>query len=226
MAPHVFGCTCFVQDLSPDLDKLSPQSIKCAFVGYFRTQKDYQCYSPTNRKYFVSVNVTFFESIPYFFPQGPITVSGSISLSLSVSLPAPAHVPDVSSPVSPTDTIELLAPTPLWDFRYVYTHRPKVLSSESVPANSSSLVEGPSPQPSAPPSDLDVSIALRKGKRSCTDYPISHFIFYDHLNLSFRQFTLSLSSVSVPRPYEKAILVPTWKQAMDEEMDVLVSQRT
>ena len=36
--PHwVFGCICFVQDLSPSLDKLSPCLIKCVFVGYFRT---------------------------------------------------------------------------------------------------------------------------------------------------------------------------------------------
>jgi len=28
---HVYGCTYFVQDLSPGLDKLSPRSIKCVF---------------------------------------------------------------------------------------------------------------------------------------------------------------------------------------------------
>ena len=45
MAPRVFGCTCFVQDFSPGLDKLSPRSIKCIFVGYFRTKKGYRYYS-------------------------------------------------------------------------------------------------------------------------------------------------------------------------------------
>ena len=39
-------CICFVQDLSPGLDKLSPRSIKCVFVGHSRTQKEYRCYSP------------------------------------------------------------------------------------------------------------------------------------------------------------------------------------
>jgi len=39
MVPRAFGCTYFVQDLSPSLDKLSHQSIKCTFVGYYRTQK-------------------------------------------------------------------------------------------------------------------------------------------------------------------------------------------
>ena len=80
-----------------------------------------------------------------------------------------------------------------------------------------------SPRTSAPPSD---SIAFRKGKCSCTDYPISYFVSYDRLNLSFRQFVICLSSVSIPRFYKEAILVPTWKQAMNEEIDALISRRT
>jgi len=48
----------------------------------------------------------------------------------------------------------------------------KVPTSEPVLADSSP-VEGPPSQPSAPFFDLDVPIALRKGKWSCTDHPIS-----------------------------------------------------
>ena len=33
---------------------------------------------------------------------------------------------------------------------------------------------------------------------------LSHFVFYDRLNLFFRQFALPLSSVSIPRSYEEA----------------------
>ena len=40
MTPRVFGCTSFVQSLSPGLNKLSPRSIKCVFVEYCRTKKD------------------------------------------------------------------------------------------------------------------------------------------------------------------------------------------
>jgi len=72
---RVFGCTCFVQDLSPDLDKLSSRSIKYVFIGYSKTQKEYRCYSPSNKKHFVSADVTFFESIPYFSPQDPVIAS-------------------------------------------------------------------------------------------------------------------------------------------------------
>ena len=58
-------------------------------------------------------------------------------------------------------------------------------------------MEGPPPQPSTPPSDLDVPIALRKGKRSYTIHHIFHFVSYDHLNLSFRQFAQFLSSICI-----------------------------
>ena len=33
-----------------------------------------------------------------------------------------------------------------------------------------------------------------------------------------------LSSVSIPRSYEEALLVPAWKQTIDDEMNVLISQ--
>jgi len=87
-------------------------------------------------------------------------------------------------------------------------------------------VKGPPPQPSIPPCDLDIPIALHKGKQSCTDHLISHFVSYDHLNLSFCQFVMSLSFISIPKSYEKVILVPDWKQVMDEKMEALISRRT
>ena len=79
-------------------------------------------------KYFVSTNVTFFESISYFSPQGPVTASESIPLSLSVPLSIPALAPDVYSPISLTGTTELPALKAFRDFRYIYTHWPKFLS--------------------------------------------------------------------------------------------------
>ena len=42
------------------------------------------------------------------------------------------------------------------------------------------------------------------------------FVSYDCLTSSFCQFALSLSSISIPKSYEEALLVPVWKQAMDE----------
>jgi len=140
-----------------------------------------------------------------------------------VSLSTPASI--VSLPVPSKETKDPHALKSIRDFRYVYTHRPKVPTSELILAIPSP-VDGSTTQPSASPSDLDVPIAFRKGKRSCTDYPISNFISYDNLNPTFRQFALSLSSESILRSYREALLVPAWKQAMDDEMEALTSRGT
>jgi len=129
MTPRVFDCTYFVQDLSPELDKLFPRSIKCVFVGYFRTHKRYWCYNPSTEKYFVYVDVTFFESISYFSPHVPITASKTIPHSQSVPLRAPASTNYL--PVLSVDTSKPSDSTPIRDFRYVYTHHQKVPASTS-----------------------------------------------------------------------------------------------
>ena len=69
--PKVFGCVCFVHKLGPDRDKLAAQSIKCVFLGYPKNQKGYRCYDPISHKEYVSADVTFFESIPYFSSTTP-----------------------------------------------------------------------------------------------------------------------------------------------------------
>ena len=137
-----------------------------------------------------------------------------------MSLPAPAFID--SSFVPLVDTSELSASKSVRDFKYVYTHHQKVSTSEPVPTDPSP-VDGPH-QPSTSPSDLDIPIALRKGNRSCTGHPISKFVSYDHLNFTFRQFALSVSSEYIPKACEETLLVLAWKQATDEEIDAFVSR--
>ena len=58
--PKVFGCICFIRDVCPQVSKLDPKSLKCIFLGYSCVQKGYRCYCPPLRRYFVSIDVTFF----------------------------------------------------------------------------------------------------------------------------------------------------------------------
>jgi len=128
----------------------------------------------------------------------------------------------VSLPVPSVEIQDPPAPKPVWDFRYVYTHCPKVPVSELV-----SVIPSPvndPPPSSASPSNLDILIALRKDKQSCTDYLISIFVSYDYLNPTFRQFALSFSSKSIPRSYTENLLVSAWKQVMDKEMEAFTSR--
>ena len=77
------------------------------FVGYSRTQKGYWVYFPDQRKYVVSVDVTFFEYTRYF---------SSTSSSTPHPAPSPSPIPPSSSPSSPAHTSHLptlMDPIPL-----------------------------------------------------------------------------------------------------------------
>jgi hypothetical protein len=61
----IFGCTTFVHE-HKKISKLELRAIKCVFVGYSPTQNEYKCFDPKNKKMFVPMDVTFFESKPFF----------------------------------------------------------------------------------------------------------------------------------------------------------------
>lgn len=79
-----------VRLLSPGREKLSARSVKCVFLGYSRSQKGYLCYSPDLDRFFISPDVTFFESAAFFTPaQSPQD-------SITEVLPIP-HFESISS---------------------------------------------------------------------------------------------------------------------------------
>jgi len=62
----VFGSVRFVHNNDPHRIKLDPSTFKSVFFGYSRTQKEYKCYCLELNHFIISVDVTFFESKPYF----------------------------------------------------------------------------------------------------------------------------------------------------------------
>ncbi|KAJ7979031.1 Retrovirus-related Pol polyprotein from transposon TNT 1-94 [Quillaja saponaria] len=80
---RIFGCICFVHDLTPRQDKLSSKSFKCIFLGYSRLKKGYKCYCPDKNLYFISADVTFFEESSFF----PSTIPESPSISEALPVP-------------------------------------------------------------------------------------------------------------------------------------------
>ena len=95
--------------LTPRQDKLSAKVTKCVFLGYSRLQRGYFCYSPDTNRYFISVDVTFFEDSSFF--SSAVRPSAPDVLSIPLVLPSP----DFPSP--PPDVVTL----PL----QVYTRRPR-----------------------------------------------------------------------------------------------------
>ena len=209
----MFGCTCFIHDLSPGKDKLSPKSIKCVFLGYSRLQKGYNCYSPTLHKFFTSADVTFFESSPFFS-------SSTESTPITEVLPIPLYDPT-------------LVPSPQHKPLITYQRRPRSIpiAEDSAPAQ---IVEedltdsSPVPvlSPASDPSDT-LPIALRKGNRSTRNpYPVYNFLSYHRLSTSHHAFVSTLSSVSIPKTVQEALSHSGWRQAMLDEMTALHASGT
>ena len=180
VSPKVFGCTCFVHDLSPSLGKLSARSIKCVFLGYSRLQKGYKCYSPTTRRYYMSADVTF-EGTPFFSPS----VDHTSSLQEVLPIPSPCPLGNSNQNVSvvpsfPPNSPEVASPPLITDqhrTRQIGFPLPEV--SPRDPRSSSTspqLMDPSSPSTSSHHFDSHRPIAIRKGTHSTPNpHPIYHF---------------------------------------------------
>jgi len=49
LKPRIFGCISFVHVHSNERGKLDPRTVKCVFLGYSTTQKEYKCFHPYQR---------------------------------------------------------------------------------------------------------------------------------------------------------------------------------
>lgn len=66
MPLKLFGCVTYVH-VQPGLrSKLDLRSIKCIFLGYSNSQMGYKCYSPANRRIYVTLDVIFDEKHVFY----------------------------------------------------------------------------------------------------------------------------------------------------------------
>ncbi|GAB2292252.1 hypothetical protein Dimus_038193 [Dionaea muscipula] len=243
---RIFGCTCYVRDIRPDLSKLDPRSLYCIFLGYSRTQKEYQCYSPNLRRFCISADVVFDETTPftssYPSPRAPSDSSSVDDILVYELVPAAPVPPPISPPVSSPapSSSDLPVPMPL----QVYTRGHHPVISWGSPAAPTPPLNSPAPAPipmdspvptppvslesshDSPSSNLDVPIALRKSHRSCSTYPMAAHISYAGVSPRLQAFISALDSISIPRSLSEALSSPGWKQAMVEEMGALEANQT
>lgn len=90
---------------------MSPKSLKCLFLGYSRSKSGYHCYNPSLKKSFVTMDVTFFEDVPFY------------SSSHTTSCPHPAVTLPLLLPVTdlPQPNLHKFASPPI-----VYSRRPQL----------------------------------------------------------------------------------------------------
>ena len=167
--------------------------MKCVFVGYSRTQKGYKCFHPPSQKFSISADVPFFESTLYFSPHGS-SLDESIVEALA---PIPVFSLLESSSSSPPTLDELVVSQ-------------GVDTSTSTPINQSNLF------PNLPfPHHRTHTLVLS------TWYLIDQYVSFAYLPPSYRAFTASLSSVSIPPSLVEAMAHPDLRVAMEEEIHAL-----
>ena len=170
-------------------------------MGYSRVQKGYRCYCPTLRRYFVSTDVTFFETTSFSLPS-PITSQGEGDHLLVYIIASPIP-PARLAPPNPTP-----APVPV---------KPPITQVYSQCQNPPVSNPTPTASSSDPVQNDDLLIALRKCKCQCA-HPISLFVSYNHLSTFSCSFIASLDSISLPNTVCEALSHPGWINAMVNEM--------
>ncbi|KAJ4703138.1 Retrovirus-related Pol polyprotein from transposon TNT 1-94 [Melia azedarach] len=252
----IFGCSAFVHIHSQHRSKLDPKAIKCIFIGYSSNQKGYKCYYPVTRKFYHSMDVSFFEQQPYY-PKSDIqgenftheyqlwdieTLETSFSNhSPMSSIEIPQYEIPLSEPQTEPQPSQQTIPTHSVDASElrVYTRRNKTQerrdlqspehnheSDPTIESHESSLGNPESAPIEVPNNDLHLPIALRKGVRSCTSHPICNFVSYNGLSLGYHTFVSNLDKVQVPNSIHEALAIPEWKAAVLEEIRALEQNET
>ncbi|RVW73427.1 Retrovirus-related Pol polyprotein from transposon TNT 1-94 [Vitis vinifera] len=233
--PKIFGCFVFVHINQQHRSKLDPRSLKCIFLGYSSNQKGYKCYSPVTRKFYNSMDVTFFETQPYY-PKNDIQGENSTQEYQFWNLESFSESPiTTENHIPPESFNQPESIVDLWDKEHIQEEtEERALSQQTHEAE-------PGPNPSKLPGNnapdgtvdselendiLNMPIAWRKGVRSCTQHPIGNFISYDKLSPTFRAFTSSITEIQVPQNIQEAFKYPKWKAAIDEEVRALEKNGT
>lgn len=148
LTPKVFGCVAFVHIHNQNRGKLDPRALRCVFLGYSPTQKGYKCYHPPTRKFFVLMDVTFFENTS-FFPktslQGKTRHDKDEDMFWSTLDVVNSNTHESLFPSVSEDSSQPLAPN-----IFLNVPKPQENISSEMPKSSSSSVDHPNPNNSQP----------------------------------------------------------------------------
>ncbi|XP_019055115.1 PREDICTED: uncharacterized protein LOC109115470 [Nelumbo nucifera] len=146
-----------------------------------------------------------------------------LPIPTSVLPSLPTSIPFPPSPPSPP----LVYRPRSWQQFFIRRSK-RVAPEAECPSLSDSPNSGNLEPPDNPiiDSNLDLPIAIRKGKRTCSKYPITNYVSYDALSPSYCAYISAISSVSSPRSVTEAMHCPHSKEAMNQEMEALMKNQT
>jgi hypothetical protein len=217
---RVFGCLCYPWLRPYSQNKLSNRSMPCVFLGYSSQYHAYQCYHPPTKKFYISRHVVFHETT---FP---------FSLKLYASPPSPDSNHANNSSLSRHPLI----------IQHFDPPAPPTIQPQNPPSSPST----PSPISTIPPSSIPSAQSAQHTPSSSTGSPSQEFSTSTSslLPASSRPVTRAMNQIQKPNPkyllttkyplppsteptcVSQALKSIEWRDAMSQEFDALVQQRT
>jgi hypothetical protein len=248
LPPRVFRCVAYVHLHKNQSTKLDPCALHCLLLGYAVHQKGYRCYDPSTRHLYVTMDVSFLESKPFFSaPNSALqetrdeepnwmhfdwpnndTVTGEEPQSGLVDPTRPDEPTEHNASLE-HDTPSEIEPSPLPSTVLA------VPSAENIPEVSNldthsdiSNLNTPDgytlpfrENRGKPPKRYSPDAKERRSK-----YPTANYMSTRRLSEPLRAFVHVLSSVQVPTRIQEALSKPKWTQAIKEEMEALLKNDT
>ncbi|RDX95881.1 hypothetical protein CR513_21523, partial [Mucuna pruriens] len=197
--PRVFGCVCFVHDVSPGRDKLSARAIKCV-SWIFSSLKRIQMLLFIHKKTLYALPIPYLSSTE----SSSFETHNQDILQPSSSVHSQAKLSPLSISTCQSKTQEMATLIHLIHVLYpqltphqipLHPHLPMILT-------------------------LVGSLLSRKVFRS-TRNPHPIYLSYHRLSPSYFSFVSSVSSITIPKSVCEALDHPEWRQAMVVEMQAL-----
>jgi len=204
----------FASTLPSSRNKFSPKVVPTVFVGYPIGCKGFKLYSLDTKKFFVSRDVVFHESIFPFqtISQNQVIPDSLLDLAIPILFTNTLPNPDQNTS-QPTQTfvssIQDLSDPPLVPSPYQPNPLPSVTLRRSTCHPK-------------PPLYLSNYVTLK----SKTAYLIQHHCSLLALNSPYRALINQISAVYEPQFYHKVAPYPEWRQAMNEEIKALEANST